>query len=502
MGGRGEVFVVPAEASMLSILQTAPDFKTLERELHAAMAAEYRERLTALLAQLDTELMMQRPPGLRHGGTKVRSVETRLGRVVICRRRYLETLPTGERRWRYLLDEALGLPPEVRTSPGVQEQAIETALQVSYRRAATLLATAHPEQAGPRHGTIHRWLCALGAQRVAFEQARVHEAFDQGVVPPASGVTTPVLFAEADELYVALQRPKRRRRPGQRLPKRRTQRGEVRLVIGHRGWVPREPGSTEYRLQDKHVYADVAEAEPFWRGATLSLQGAFALEHVQCTVLNGDGAPWIRHGLAYLPHSEFQLDRWHLGKAVRAALDWHPRLQRRLQTVLEDGADWTTIDRIWQRAMREVPAQARTALRELRTYLWEHREGLVDYRRRALPVAIDPHWRGLGAAESNVDKPFAERLTKRGMSWSRGLRPIVRLLTLHEAGTLRTWLEHSTAYRPMQPELRRTAATLRRPIRAVDDAALPLQARLPVLAGPKRQLARALRSLTRVRLDG
>jgi len=70
------------------------------------MAAEYRERLTAVLTALDTELMTQRPPGLRHRDTKVRTVETRLGPVVICRRRYLETLPTGERRWRYLLDEA------------------------------------------------------------------------------------------------------------------------------------------------------------------------------------------------------------------------------------------------------------------------------------------------------------------------------------------------------------------------------------------------------------
>jgi len=237
----------------------------------------------------------------------------------------------------------------------VQEHAIETALQVSYRRAATFAATAHPGQEGPRHRTIHRWLCALGAQRVAFEQARVHETFDEGVVPPTSGITTPVVFAEADELRVGLQRPKRRR-PRQRLPKRHAQTGEVRLLIGHRGWVPRDPGSTEYRLQDKHVYADVAEAEPFWRGATLSLQGAFALEHVQCTVLNGNGAPWIRHGLDYLPHSEFQLDRWHLGKAVRAALEWHPRLQRRLQAVLEARADWTTIDRLWQQAMRKAPA--------------------------------------------------------------------------------------------------------------------------------------------------
>ncbi|MGH2348010.1 MAG: hypothetical protein ACRDFT_00930 [bacterium] len=64
---------MPAEASILSILQTAPDFKTLERKLHVVMAAEYRARLSAMLIALDSELMAQRPSGLRHCGMKVRT---------------------------------------------------------------------------------------------------------------------------------------------------------------------------------------------------------------------------------------------------------------------------------------------------------------------------------------------------------------------------------------------------------------------------------------------
>ncbi|MGH2348011.1 MAG: hypothetical protein ACRDFT_00935 [bacterium] len=129
------------------------------------------------------------------------------------------------------MDEALGLPPEVRSSPGVAEQAIAMALQMSYRRAAAVVKAEQPAPSGPSHGTIQRWVRAVGDARVVFEAARVDEVFEEGVVPPPSGASPPVLFAEADELRVALQRPTRPRQPGQRLPHRRPRKGEVRHQI-------------------------------------------------------------------------------------------------------------------------------------------------------------------------------------------------------------------------------------------------------------------------------
>ncbi len=310
-----------------------------------------------------------------------------------------------------------------------------------------------------------------------------------------------VLFAEADELRVALQRPKRRRTPGQRLPKRGALRGEVRLLVCHRGWMLRDPGSAEYRVQDKHLYATIAEAEAFWRGATLSLHGYCALEQVRCTLLNGDGALWIRHGQEYLPSCEFQLDRWHLQQALKAGLDWHPRARQRLRDQIAAGAAWPTVERVLTQALRQAPeAQTTAAVRGLRTYLWENRDGLVDYRRRALPVPPDAAWRGLGIAESNIDKPWANRLTKRGMSWSTGLLSLVRLLNLHEHGTLQAWLEVSGGWTPMQGALQTAAAAVQRTIIGTDEGTW-MQTRLPTLAGPTKPLTRTLRRLRQVRLE-
>jgi hypothetical protein len=415
-------------ASISSIIQAKPDFKTLERSIYAAVAAQTREEFTKLLVAIDAHLMAQRPAGLRHRGSKRRVVQTLFGPVSFQRRRYVEALPTGERRWRYLLDEALGLPAEAQASPGVVERAVCSALQMPFRQAKAVVQAAQPDERGPSHGTIHRWVRRISAQRLALEARKVHELFEEGVLPPAYGQPIETLFVEADELRVALQGRRRQRHPGQVLPKRRAQRGEVRLAICHRGWSPRDPGSSEYRLVDKHIYAAVADAEPFWRGAVLSMHGYCQLERVRCTVLNGDGAAWIRHGMGYLPACAFQLDRWHLWQAMKQGLLWQPRRLDQLWRGVADGARWETMQPMLRRALKAVPdAETGAAVRRLQTYLWENRDGLQDYRVRSLPVVRDPSWRGLGAAEANVDKPWAGRLTKRGMSWGSGLPGLMRI---------------------------------------------------------------------------
>jgi len=87
--------VVP---SISSILQEQPDFKTLEQRIWEATAAAARVELAAVLEALDAALMGGRSAGLRHCGWKRRSLESLIGRIEIRRRRYRETLPTGEVR--------------------------------------------------------------------------------------------------------------------------------------------------------------------------------------------------------------------------------------------------------------------------------------------------------------------------------------------------------------------------------------------------------------------
>lgn len=67
----------------------------------------------------------------------------------------------------------------------------------------------------------------------------------------------------------------------------------------------------------------------------------------------------------------------------------------------------------------------------------ENSFGLRDYR---LEVDGDG-LRGLGAMEGNVDKLVANRMKKRGMSWTiSGAQGMARLISLRKMGQLHSWI--------------------------------------------------------------
>ena len=118
--------------------------------------------------------------------------------------------------------------------------------------------------------------------------------------------------------------------------------------------------------------------------------------------------------------------------------------------------------------------------------------GLRDYR-----IEVDGDGlRGLGAIEGNVDKLIADRMKKRGMSWTRrGADRMARLISLREMGELNTWikcsdkLQHTTVKKRIMPEESQ--------YQGKDDDTW-LNASLPALYGPysNRPWTQILRALT------
>ncbi len=77
-------------------------------------------------------------------------------------------------------------------------------------------------------------------------------------------------------------------------------------------------------------------------------------------------------------------------------------------------------------------------LKELKDLIFKNHEYIVDYRVRLRDEGFEvcDTWRGLGAAESNVNK-FKNRTAKRGRAWSpEGLKAILMTLTHLFEGTL------------------------------------------------------------------
>ncbi|MDR7435697.1 MAG: UPF0236 family protein [Armatimonadota bacterium] len=111
-----------------------------------------------------------------------------------------------------------------------------------------------------------------------------------------------------------------------------------------------------------------------------------------------------------------------------------------------------------QAAQRSRSPKQRAQIHKLRGYLQANWAGIQDYREALGSVPLDA--RGLGAIESNIDKVFANRFKKRGMSWGRrGAGHLSQLVVLRINGTLTAWLGERSK-RPFSTALKSAVRTV------------------------------------------
>jgi len=149
-----------------------------------------------------------------------------------------------------------------------------------------------------------------------------------------------------------------------------------------------------------------------------------------------------------------------------------------------------------ERAQGAKP-EKKKELGKLSGYLIANREGLVDYRDRIQDTDEDA--RGLGSVEGNIDKKVADRLSKRGMRWSKeGADAIGKVLELRANELLTDRI--GSRGRDVTSTVARealSAADLAR-TRLREDPEAWLEAHMPALYGPdgSKPWARVLRSIS------
>ncbi|MCX5971230.1 MAG: UPF0236 family protein [Coprothermobacterota bacterium] len=117
----------------------------------------------------------------------------------------------------------------------------------------------------------------------------------------------PLLFVEADGLVLPLQRDPRKKR------------AEIKLAFSYEGWERKGRGN-RFALWGKMATAGFRSGDSLWQDLVCRLDRRYDLPATRCTVLGGDGAPWIRQGLEYLTPGLYQLDRFHLKQAIDRVL--------------------------------------------------------------------------------------------------------------------------------------------------------------------------------------
>lgn len=451
--------------------------KEIEQELFGRLQHYFHVVFKGLLEDMDSWIMENRDHArYKYKEKQETSMDTVFGSVVINRRKYQDR-EKGARV--ALLDQYLQFKGDDSLSPYLAELAVDWAVRgPSYRDARDRLQQ------------------LLGYQAMSHEQIRQKVQQVQGVdhsIDEEEREKADALFLEVDGINPSLQGSKKGRH-------------EVKVGIAHEGWEKRHPRSKDYDLKNKSFYYSLENGESFWEGFSRSLYEQYDIQEDTPIVINGDGAPWIRGGMEFLPQAIYNYDRFHLEKWIKMAMSNRSKKERRKAYVAGEANDPAAlVTAVAEAEKAETDDKKREEIETLRTFILNNQEAFRDYRKRLREQGFETDWmRTMGSAESNMNF-FSRRLKKMGYSWSlNGLDAMVRSMihrfdgTLEEALQIRPTSDHeeekSTCKKPS------IAKVLKQKTKQSVGA---ITGNMPLLQGrePGSYTAQALRGLAGLQAD-
>lgn len=304
-------------------------------------------------------------------------------------RTYFKPKEGGQRK--YLVDELVGINRHDRVSADVVINALEEATQSSYRKAGIKVA----------------YDSDLSKQAVI---KKVHEIeVIDAPVPTSDKKAVRVLYIEADEDHVALQKKKKdgdeRRKTGISMPK---------LVYLHEG-IDTEKSSVKRKvLKNVRYFGGDYKSEDIWLKVAQYIEEQYIGESIETIYISGDGASWIRQGLQWIPKSRFVLDNHHMNKYLRIATAHLP--DDRWYCALKDAISWPDkkmTAEVFDRVMKlSENGTKKEAVREAKRYILNNWDGISIKEEKAGEIV------GC-SAEGHVSHVFSERLSSRPRGWSK-----------------------------------------------------------------------------------
>lgn len=345
-----------------------------------------RGLLTACYEQKDAELLADKA-GRKEAGIvverrgDVRQVVTQLG-VVSYHRTYYANRDGG---YCYPIDQVVGLESYQRVSSSVGLELVESARNMSYANASRIVTG----------GLVSKQTVM---QKIRDAQPAKEPVLRQKVV---------VLHVDADEDHIKLQT------------------GESRIVPLVSVYEGIEKNGKRGVCQNVFYCSEFGKkSEDFWEEVLTEIERRYDLSDAKI-YLHGDGAPWIRTGLEWLPNSAFVLDRYHVNKALKGAVSGIERrsgcqYEYHLRQALNEG-DRDYFCSIRDSLLARWPEREATILKET-NYLLSNFDAIHIYH-------IDPESRNGGATEPHVSHVLSNRLSSRPMGWSsKTLKKFVPIL--------------------------------------------------------------------------
>ncbi len=405
------------------IAENGVTFKELEKNIYNWICQLGQIFTKEFLERYDRMLMQQRDKSFyRHKGLRQTTIKTVYGEVTYQRAVYEAHNEDGTKRFVYLLDETLELDNVGLISTNMAELLVSGITEMSYRECAAKAS----QMTGQTISAMGVWnvIQALG-EKVCEEERELSEAHKAGKVHGAKEV--PVLFEEADGVYISLQ-GKDRKRSGQK-------KAEMKVGIAYDGW--KKTGKNRYELPNKVVVAGFAKAKEFQEYREAAIAEIFNLDEVRQRILNADGASWAKK--VKDKSTCFQLDPFHKNKAVKEKIH-NKKARRAIMELLgkpdiEGLFEYLEIYRDSLSDENEIEDAE-----ELLSYYKNNRKGLLPYQEQVLELPENPEgleYRNMGTMENHVWSVIARRMKHNHTSWSkRGGNHLAKILAKKCSGKL------------------------------------------------------------------
>ena len=399
------------------------DFNALEKEIFRIGCEIAAGLMEQVLTAMDNQLVANRDRSVyRHKGKRWTSLKTLMGEVPYGRTVYETKLESGETACVYLLDEVLRFETFGKVSANLAARIAESASVCSYREAAERVSSMTGQVIS--HGGAWNVIQDLGEKLSEVEEADAQRAkADQG----RGKEITPILFEEADGVWINMQR-KDRPKKGRKC--------ELKMAAAYDGW--EKEGKGRYRLRNKVLVCGFEESKEFQRKKEGAIAAVFDTDEIAIRILNGDGGGWIKGGLVDAD-VHFQLDPFHKNREITRKVKEESQREtiRRLLSERRVTDCLAYIKGIAELA--EDEGQKKNLL-WLYEYFSSNREGLLPYQERGLKLPEPPEgleYRNLGTMEHHVCDAAGKRMKHQKASWSKaGAGNLGRLLCRKVSGSL------------------------------------------------------------------
>ena len=398
-------------------------FKDIEKEIFDLVCEAGRELTKEVLEGHDRHLHETRDRAkFRDKGCRRTTIKTVYGEVTYDRHVYQTCDEYGIKHCTYLLDEDLNLNRIGLISENYVEILISAITETSYRNSAKRVSEATGLSIS--HTGVWNVIQALGEKLENDEKELVKTDKDKKI---KGRKEAPVLFEEADGVWLNLQGEDRKQR---KYPK-----AEMKAAITYDGWVDR--GSGRYSLDGKVVTVGFDKAADFQRLREAMIASEYDLDEVQVRFLNGDGASWIKKTRD--KKTIFQLDPFHRNKAIRENLSHkkaiHDVMDLLEREQIEEMFEYLTIYKDSLTEDEEIEKAE-----DLIRYFRMNKEGLLPYQKRGIDIPASPKgliYKNMGTMENHIWSIIAHRMKHNHTSWSiRGGNHLAKILAKKCSGKL------------------------------------------------------------------